>query len=108
MVVRSNSNYSIICTGSTMSLVSGITFGGLLAYGAYQTSANPKNFIFLFGKNHITVELENSSMSGWDLKLYTLNSGIPYPTVHNHSHLPYSYMYRCKFSPASFDGLSLL
>lgn len=35
-----------------MSLVSGITFGGLLAYGAYQTSANPKNFIFLFGKFH--------------------------------------------------------
>lgn len=40
----------ILCTGSVMSLVSGITFGGLLAYGAYQTSANPKNFIFLFGK----------------------------------------------------------
>lgn len=51
VVVRSNSNYShFICTGSTMSLVSGITFGGLLAYGAYQTSANPQNFIFLFGK----------------------------------------------------------
>ena len=43
-----------------MSLVSGITFGGLLAYGAYQTSANPQNFIFLFGKVLIcAVELEN-------------------------------------------------
>ena len=38
------------CTGSVMSLVSGITFGGLLAYGAYRTSANPKDFIFLLGK----------------------------------------------------------
>ena len=33
-----------------MSLVSGVTFGGLLAYGATRTSANPKDFLFLFGK----------------------------------------------------------
>ena len=45
-----NRTIPLLCTGSTMSLVSGITFGGLLAYGAYQTSANPKNFFFLFGK----------------------------------------------------------
>ena len=73
-----------------MSLVSGITFGGLLAYGAYQTSANPKNFIFLFGKV-CTFELENSSI----VKLYAI------------AHI-YCYTHRCKFSPVSFDGLSLL
>lgn len=33
-----------------MSLVSGITFGGLLAYGASRTSADPKDFIFLLGR----------------------------------------------------------
>ena len=36
-------------TGSMMSLASGFAFGGLLAYGAYRTSADPKDFIFLFG-----------------------------------------------------------
>jgi len=33
-----------------MSLVSGLSFGGLLAYGAFQMSQNPKNFIFSLGE----------------------------------------------------------
>lgn len=33
-----------------MSLVSGLTFGGLLVYGATRTSANPKDCIFLLGE----------------------------------------------------------
>ena len=33
-----------------MSLASGIAFGVLLAYGASRTSANPKDFIFLLGR----------------------------------------------------------
>ena len=37
-------------TGSVVSLVSGASFGGLLAYGAWQTSQNPKNFVFSFGE----------------------------------------------------------
>ena len=36
-----------------MSLVSGMAFGGLLAYGASRTSANPKDFIFLLGKKAV-------------------------------------------------------
>lgn len=33
-----------------MSLGSGIVFGGLIGYGAYRTSANPKDFLFLLGQ----------------------------------------------------------
>lgn len=33
-----------------MSLASGVVFGGLLAYGAYRTSANPGDFMFSLGK----------------------------------------------------------
>ncbi len=33
-----------------MSLGSGIVFGSLIGYGAYRTSANPKDFMFLFGQ----------------------------------------------------------
>ena len=33
-----------------MSLVSGLAFGGLLGYGAYRTSANPKDFMFVLGE----------------------------------------------------------
>ena len=29
---------------------SGVVFGALLGYGAYRTSANPKDFTFLFSK----------------------------------------------------------
>ncbi len=38
-----------IVPGSTMSLVAGASFGGLLAYGAMQMSQNPKNFMLSFG-----------------------------------------------------------
>ena len=34
-----------------MSLASGLTFGGLLAYGAVRMSADPKNFLFPFGES---------------------------------------------------------
>lgn len=33
-----------------MSLGSGVLFGTLLAYGAYKTSVNPKDFVFIFGE----------------------------------------------------------
>ena len=33
-----------------MSLGSGLVFGTLLGCGAYKTSANSKDFMFLFGK----------------------------------------------------------
>ena len=33
-----------------MSLGSGVLFGTLLAYGAYRTSVNPKDFVFIFGE----------------------------------------------------------
>lgn len=33
-----------------MSLGSGLAFGGLIAYGAYRVSNNPRDFIFLLGK----------------------------------------------------------
>ena len=33
-----------------MSLGSGIIFGGLIGYGAFRTSANPKDFSFLLGQ----------------------------------------------------------
>jgi hypothetical protein len=36
--------------GSIMSLGSGVLFGSLIGYGAYRTSANPKDFLFLLGK----------------------------------------------------------
>lgn len=32
-----------------MSLGSGVVFGGLLCYGAYRTSADPRDFMFLLG-----------------------------------------------------------
>ena len=35
--------------GSLMSLGSGLLFGSLVVYGAYRTSVNPKDFVFLFG-----------------------------------------------------------
>ena len=31
-----------------MSLGSGLLFGSLVVYGAYRTSVNPKDFVFLF------------------------------------------------------------
>ena len=33
-----------------MSLGSGVVFGSLICYGAYKTSANPKDFLFLLGQ----------------------------------------------------------
>lgn len=36
-----------------MSLFSGMAFGGLLAYGATRTSANPKDFLFLLGMGYL-------------------------------------------------------
>lgn len=36
--------------GSMMSLGSGVIFGGLIGYGAYRVSTNPKDFVFLLGK----------------------------------------------------------
>ena len=36
--------------GSTMSLVAGASIGGLLAYGAWQMSQNPRNFLLSFGE----------------------------------------------------------
>ncbi|GIX82700.1 transmembrane protein 14C [Caerostris darwini] len=34
--------------GSTSSLIAGLTFGGILAYGAYQTSIDESNYILSF------------------------------------------------------------
>ncbi|KAF8768176.1 transmembrane protein 14C-like [Argiope bruennichi] len=34
--------------GSTSSLIAGLTFGSILAYGAYQTSMDESNFILSF------------------------------------------------------------
>ncbi|KAG8195273.1 hypothetical protein JTE90_028424 [Oedothorax gibbosus] len=34
--------------GSTSSLIAGITFGGILAYGAYLTSLDESNFVLSF------------------------------------------------------------
>ena len=36
--------------GSTMSLASGLVFGGLLTYGAARLSANSKDILFAFGE----------------------------------------------------------
>lgn len=41
----------LLYAGSAMSLASGVTFGGLLAYGAVRMSADPKNFLFPFGES---------------------------------------------------------
>ena len=43
--------------GSLMSLGSGVVFGSLLAYGAYRTSVNPKDFLFIFGKCSVALLL---------------------------------------------------
>jgi len=34
--------------GSATSLIAGLTFGGILAYGAYQTSMDANNFVLSF------------------------------------------------------------
>lgn len=47
-----------------MSLGSGIVFGSLLGYGAYRTSANPKDFLFLFGQSLIKCAYYLSGYSG--------------------------------------------
>ena len=39
-----------------MSLGSALVFGGLIGYGAYRTSANPKDFMFLLGECITTCE----------------------------------------------------
>ena len=39
--------------GSVPSLASGVAFAGLLAYGAYRTSTDPKDFFFLLAVSGI-------------------------------------------------------
>ncbi len=54
-----------------MSLVSGVAFGGLLAYGATRTSANPKDCLFLLGEfvcargNSSHIQLAHWHTWGW-------------------------------------------
>lgn len=50
-----NSNHVNSYAGSAMSLASGLTFGGLLVYGAVRMSADPKNFLFPLGESFTLV-----------------------------------------------------
>ncbi|RZF33925.1 hypothetical protein LSTR_LSTR012267 [Laodelphax striatellus] len=47
--VASGGIFGYIKAGSIPSLGAGLLFGGLIGFGAYQTSVNPNNYLFLLG-----------------------------------------------------------
>ncbi|XP_064383491.1 transmembrane protein 14C-like [Halichondria panicea] len=49
LLVMTGGVMGFLKAGSTMSLVAGASIGGLLAYGAWQMSQNPRNFLLSFG-----------------------------------------------------------
>ena len=60
-----------------MSLGSGIVFGSLIGYGAYRTSANPKDFLFLLGQFwiHILTVSRPSCLMGCVQNIMCLDPG---------------------------------
>ena len=58
IVILLNINYFLI-SGSAASLVAGIVFGGIIAFGATQTSHNPKNIWVVLSMCIIYIPLNN-------------------------------------------------